>query len=90
MAFGVNHKKVKGKENAYSFTLVSLKKLKLYVTQDKNGKPQIATTIANKAARLQRVFVTAEHKGLLPKVFFVEAYGYDLKTGKELYERFDN
>jgi Domain of unknown function (DUF4833) len=90
LAFGVNHKKVKGRENTYSFTLVSLKQLKLYVTQDKNGKPQIATTIANKSAKLKRVFVTAEHTGILPKVFFVEAYGKDLKTNDLLYEKFDN
>ena len=89
-AFGVNFKPIKGKENTYVFTLVSLKQLKLYVTQDKHGKPQIATTIANKPAQLKRVFVTAEHKGLLPKVFYVEAFGRDLKTGSFLYEKFDN
>ena len=73
-----------------SKVLLELKQLKLYVTQDKHGKPQIATTIANKPAQLKRVFVTAEHKGLLPKVFYVEAFGRDLKTGSFLYEKFDN
>ena len=89
-AFGVNFKKLKNKENAYVFTLVSLKKMKLYVTQDKNGVPTIATVIANKPAMLKRVFVTAEHTKLLPKVFFVEVYGKDMKTGDLLYEKIDN
>ncbi len=89
-AFGVNHKPIKGKENAYVFTLVSLKELKLFVTQDKNGTAKIATTIANKPAKLNRVFVTAEHKNILPKVFYVEVFGSDLKTGEFLYEKFDN
>jgi Domain of unknown function (DUF4833) len=89
-AFGVNFKKVKGKENAYVFTLVSLKELKLFVTQDKHGHAKIATTIANKPAELNRVFVTAEHTKLLPKVFYVEAFGSDLKTGEFLYQKFDN
>ena len=88
--FGVNIKKVQGKENAYMFTLVSLKELKLYVTQDKHGHAKIATIIANKPARLDRVFVKAEHTKLLPKVFYVEAFGTDLKTGEFLYQKFDN
>jgi hypothetical protein len=89
-AFGVNFKKVKGKDNAYVFTLVSLKKMKLFITQDKNGNPKIATKIAGQNAQLKRVFVTAEHKKLLPKVFYVEVFGRDLKTGKFLYEKIDN
>ena len=89
-AFGVNVKKIKGKDNAYVFTLVSIKELKLYVTQDKHGHPKIATIIANRPAKLKRVFVTAEHTKLLPKVFYVEAFGSDLKTGQFLYQKFDN
>lgn len=89
-AFGVNSKKIKGKENAFFFTIASLKHLKIFVTQDKNGKPRIATKIAGKHAELKRVFVKAEHKKLLPKVFYVEVFGRDLKTGEFLYEKIDN
>ena len=89
-AFGVNFKPIKGKENAYVFTLVSLKGMNLYLTLDKHGSPKIATTIANKPASLKRVFVTAEHTKLLPKVFYVEVFGNELKTGNLLYEKINN
>jgi len=89
-AFGVSFKPIKGKENAYVFTLVSLKGMNLYLTLDKHGTPKIATTIANKSASLKRVFVTAEHTKLLPKVFYIEVFGNDLKTGDFLYEKIDN
>jgi hypothetical protein len=89
-AFGVNAKSIKGKENAYVITLVSLKGMKLYLTQNKFGLPVLSTIIDKKPARLKRVFVTAEHVKLLPKVFYVEIFGRDLKTGDFLYEKIDN
>ncbi|OFY92636.1 MAG: hypothetical protein A3K10_12770 [Bacteroidetes bacterium RIFCSPLOWO2_12_FULL_31_6] len=89
-AFGVDFKPIKGKENAYVFTLVSLKGMNLYLTLDKQGNPKIATIIAKKTASLKRVFVTAEHTKLLPKVFYVEVFGNDLNTGDFLYEKIDN
>lgn len=89
-AFGINVKKIKSKENAYVFTLVSLKDMKLYLTQNKNGEPIVSTIIAGKPALLKRVFVTAEHVSLLPKVFYIEIYGKDLKTGELLYQKIEN
>lgn len=89
-AFGINLKTVKGKENAYVFTLVSLKELKFYVTQDKHGHAKIATTIANRPAKLNRVFVNAEWRKVFPKVNSIEIFGRDLKTGQFLYEKKDN
>jgi len=90
-AFGVNNvKPIKSKQNAYVFTLVSLKGKKLYLTQDKNGTPLVSTIIDNQPALLKRVFVTAEHVSLLPKVFYVEIFGKDLETGDFAYEKIDN
>ena len=90
LGFGVNSKPVKGKDNTYILRLVSLKKMSLVITQNKKGKPVLITRINKKPAYIKRVFVTAEHKNLLPKVFFVEIFGKELKTGKFLYEKFDN
>jgi hypothetical protein len=89
-AFGVNFKRIKGQENAYVFTLVSLKNMQLYVTQDKHGHAKVATIIDGKKAHLSKVFVTAEHVKLLPKVFYVEIFGKELSTGKPLYQKIMN
>jgi len=79
--FGVSSKPVKGKENTYIFSLASIKDLKFVITQTKSGKIKMATKIDGKTAKIKRVFVTAEHTKLIPKIFSVEIFGNDLKTG---------
>ena len=88
--YGVSFKPIKNRDNTYSFSLVSIKDMNFIITQDKNGKPQLATFIDKKPARIKRVFVTAEHKKIIPKIFSVEVFGRDIKTGKFLYEKLDN
>lgn len=85
--FGVSSKPVKGKENTYIFSLASIKDLKFVITQTKSGTIKVATKIAGKTAKLKRVFVTAEHTKLIPKIFSVEIFGKDIKTGDFLYEK---
>jgi len=86
--YGVNSKPLKGKSNTYIFTLVSLKKMNFVITQDKNGNIKVATTINKKPAHIDKVFVTAEHVSLLPKIFSVEVFGRELKSYKFVYEKF--
>ncbi|MCO6500621.1 MAG: DUF4833 domain-containing protein [Vicingus serpentipes] len=86
--YGVNSKPLKEKPNSYLFTLVSLKKMHFVITQDKNGEVKVATTINKKPAHIDRVFVTAEHVSLLPKIFSVEVFGRELKSHKFVYEKF--
>ena len=86
--YGINSKPLKDKPNTYLFTLVSLKKMNFVISQDKNGKVKVATTINNKPAYIDRVFVTAEHVNILPKIFTVEVFGRELKTHNFVYEKF--
>ncbi|MBL1233804.1 MAG: DUF4833 domain-containing protein [Flavobacteriales bacterium] len=88
--YGVKAKPLKDRENTYIFSLVSLKDMNFVITQDKNGHPEVATIINNKPARIEKVFVTAEHVSILPKIFAVEVFGKDIKTGKPLYEKIVN
>jgi uncharacterized protein DUF4833 len=88
--YGVKAKPLKDRENTYVFSLVSLKDMNFVITQDKNGHPEVATIINNKPARIEKVFVTAEHVSILPKIFAVEVFGKDIKTGKPLYEKIVN
>jgi len=86
--YGVTSKPLKDKPNSYLFSLVSLKKMSFVITQDKNGKAIVATTINGKPAHIDRVYITAEHISLLPKIFSVEVFGKELKTHKFIYEKF--
>lgn len=88
--FGMNTKPAKGKDNTYIFSLVSIKELKFVITQNKKGQVRLATMIDGKAAKIKRVFVTAEHTKVIPKIFSVEVFGSDLKTGEFLYQKIKN
>ncbi len=88
--YGVKSKPLKDRKNTYVFSLVSLKDMNFVITQDKNGHPEVATMINKKPARIEKVFVTAEHVSILPKIFAVEVFGKEIKTGKPLYEKIVN
>lgn len=87
--FGVKSNFLKDKPNTIEFTIVALKKLKLFATVNTKGKPTVATTINGKPAYIEKVFITAEHTKLLPEVFAVELFGKEIKTGKYIYERIE-
>ena len=87
--FGVKSDFLKDRPNTVEFTIVALKKLKLFATVDTKGKPTVATTINGKPSYIEKVFITAEHTKLLPEVFAVELFGKEIKTGKYIYERIE-
>lgn len=85
--YGVKVKPLKSKPNTYVFSIAAIKDKQFIVTQTDDLKPHIITTIDNKTAIIKRVFIKAEHIKLLPKVFYVEVFGIDIKTKKPVYER---
>jgi|TARA_R110001592_G_C12976706_1_gene733768 hypothetical protein len=87
--FGVKSDFLKDRPNTVEFTIVALKKLKLFATVNTKGEPTVATTINGKPAYIEKVFITAEHTKLLPEVFAVELFGKEIKTGKYIYERIE-
>jgi hypothetical protein len=87
--FGVKADFLKDRPNTVEFTIVALKKLKLFATVNTKGKPTVATTINGKPAYIEKVFITAEHTKLIPEVFAVELFGKEIKTGKYIYEKID-
>ena len=87
--FGVKSEFMKSRPNTVEFTIVALKKLKLFATINKDGEPTVATTISGKPAYIEKVFITAEHTKLIPEVFAVEVFGKEIKTGKYIYERIE-
>lgn len=85
--FGVKAKPVKTKPNTYIFSIVALKEKQFIVTQTEQGKPYVITSINNKNALIERVYIKAEHTKLLPKVFYLEVFGTDIKTRKPTYQK---
>ena len=84
--YGVKSKALKDRPNTYIFSIAAIKDMQFIVTQI-NNKPQTITTINGKTAFIDRVYIKAEHIKLLPKVFYVEVFGTDVKTKKPLYHR---
>lgn len=85
--FGVKSKPVKTKPNTYIFSIVALKDKQFVVTQTEQGKPYVITSINNKNSLIERVYIKAEHIKLLPKVFYLEVFGTDIKTKKPVYQK---
>ncbi len=84
--YGVKSKPLKSKPNTYIFSIVALKEKNFVVTQN-NGKPFVITSINDKNAIIERVYIKAEHTKLMPKVFYLEVFGTDIKTRKPVYQR---
>jgi hypothetical protein len=85
--YGVKAKPLKNKPNTYVFSIVALKDKQFIATQTPDGKPHVITTIADKNSLIERVYIKAEHTKLLPKVFYLEVFGTELKTKKPVYQK---
>ncbi|QCR24881.1 DUF4833 domain-containing protein [Pontibacter sp. SGAir0037] len=86
-AYGLNTKKL-GKDS-YELKFVSYSKLVLYLRKGTDGKFHVYTTINQKEAILDRVFVRIEGGTFwVPNVLYVELKGRDAATGKAVTGRF--
>ncbi|MFT2010728.1 DUF4833 domain-containing protein [Pontibacter sp. 13R65] len=86
-AYGLNTKKL-GKDN-YELKFVCYSKLSLYLRKAADGKFNVCTTINEKEAILDRVFVRVEGGTFwVPNVLYVELKGRDAATGKPISSRF--
>lgn len=85
--FGVKTKPLKTKPNTYIFSIVALKDKQFIVTQTESGQPYVITSINEKNSIIERVYIKAEHTKLLPKVFYLEVFGTDIKTRKPTYQK---
>lgn len=86
-AFDFKVKAVESKANTYQFSLTAMKDRTLYLTQDKNGNPQVATKIGGKIARLEKIYLMVDDTKTIQDVLSMELFGKDFKTGKLVYEK---
>lgn len=86
-AYGLNTKKLA--KDHYELKFVSYGKLALYLRKDPEGRYNVYTTINQKEAILDRVFVRIEGGTFwVPNVLYVELKGRDAATGKAVTGRF--
>lgn len=87
-AYGIETMLLNEAKGIYQLALVSYKKIKLYLTPVGKRHYQVHTTIANKQAVLDRVFVNITGGTYFkPVISFIELDGKDLKTGALLSEQ---
>lgn len=87
LAYGIEIQKLK--ENHYEFSLVSYPGKKLYMEIGPKDKPHVKTTVNGKKMILSKMFLSMEEsKSLKPKVEYIDFYGIDPESKKEIKERF--
>ncbi len=73
----------------YDIRFVSYKKFQLILMRGADGKYHIYTTIGQKQAILNRIFVRIEGGSFwIPNVVYIELRGTDPATGQEIVDRF--
>jgi len=85
LAYGYESEKIA--KGLYSFRMVSYKKIKFYIAEDKEGKYRVITSINGEQSYLSNIYVYAEELGLFPDVKYFEMYGENIKSGLPNYEK---
>ena len=86
-AYGFKCKYDKSK-GVYTLVIKSFKKREIEVSGDKQGvKAEIV--IDGNPAYLEKLFINANNAKPAPTVKFIELFGNDKKTGKNVYEKID-
>ena len=83
LAYGFNHDVISNE--LIEFEFVSYPKRFFLAKHD--GRFQVYTDILGENAIIKLAYVYADEAGVFPDVKFIELYGHDIKTGKEVYER---
>ncbi len=88
LAYGLHTSPIKGETNAYEGHFLAYRKRRFIVKQDAKGEAIALFPINGKMQILKKVFVKVDESGMMPSVIYVELWGKDVATGKEVYERF--
>ncbi len=88
LAYGLYTDPIKGEANAYEGYFLAYRKRKFVVKLDPKGAPIALFPINGKLQILERVLVNLDENGYLPNIHYIELFGRDQSTGKDVYERF--
>ena len=88
LAYGLYTSPISGAINTYEGHFLAYRKRKFVVKQDANGIPYALFQINNKMQILKRVYVKVDESKFLTTVEYIELFGKDPVTGKDVYEKF--
>ena len=86
-AYGVISKQIKNETNVFDVKLVALKSREFKLERNEDGQSKVVTIIDGKRASLSKIFLEIEGNSFWPKITYIDIYGLDLNTGKEIHER---
>lgn len=88
LAYGLYTKEVLNEKESYDGHFLAYRKRKFVVKMTAQGEPVALFPINGKMQILKKVFVNVDESGMMPSVVYVELWGKDVTTGKEVYEKF--
>ncbi|MBB6002130.1 DUF4833 domain-containing protein [Arcicella rosea] len=88
LAYGLYTKEVATEKESYDGHFLAYRKRKFVVKITPQGEPVALFPINGKMQILKKVFVKVDESGMMPSVVYVELWGKDPATGKEVYEKF--
>lgn len=88
LAYGLYTDRIKSELNAFEGYFLAYRKRKFVVKLDTKGTPIALFPINGKLQILKRVFVSVDESNMMPAVNYIELFGKDQSTGKDVYERF--
>jgi len=86
MAYGIKTKL--GKDGRHRVRLVSFKDRDIIVYKDTKGKLQALVEINGKIAKFKSAFLMIGKDFFIPEIKYLELFGENLVTGREVYERY--
>ena len=88
LAYGLYTSAVPGTQNTYEGHFLAYRKRKFMVKQEANGSPIALFPINGKMHILKRVYVKVDETKFITTVEYIELFGKDPVTGKDVYEKF--
>lgn len=88
LAYGLYTSAITGINNTYEGHFLAYRKRKFIVKQDNNGYPIALFQINGKMQILKRVYVKVDETKFLTTVDYIELFGKDPVSGRDVYEKF--
>ena len=88
LAYGLHTKATASEIGSYDGHFLAYRKRKFVVKMNAKGQPIALFPINGKMQILKRIFVKVDESGMMPSVIYVELWGRDSITDKEVYEKF--
>jgi hypothetical protein len=85
---GLHTRATSGEAGSYDGYFFAYRKRRFVVKLNPKGEPIALFPINGKMQILKKVFVKVDESGMMPSVIYVELWGRDTLTDKEVYEKF--